>query len=73
MKYAAYCRVSTGSDEQLNSLVNQKKFFEEYVKKRGDTLVKIYADRGISGKSMDRRTEFLRLLEESKQGDFDAV
>ena len=31
MRYAAYCRVSTGSEEQLNSLVNQSRFFEEYV------------------------------------------
>ncbi len=73
MRYAAYCRVSTGSDEQLNSLVNQRKFFEEYVQKRGDTLVKIYADRGISGKSMEKRPEFLCLLEDSTKGIFDAV
>ena len=73
MKYAAYCRVSTGSDEQLNSLVNQKRFFEEYAKKRGDVLVRIYADRGISGKSMTNRTEFKKLLEDSSRGDFDAV
>ena len=73
MRYAAYCRVSTGSDEQLNSLTNQKKFFEEYAKKRGDVLVKIYADRGISGKSMENRKEFKKLLDESKDGSFDAV
>ncbi len=73
MRYAAYCRVSTGSDEQLNSLINQRRFFEEYVTKRGDTLTYIYADRGISGKSMENRTEFLRLLEDSKKDIFDAV
>ncbi len=73
MRYAAYCRVSTGSDEQLNSLVNQKKFFEEYVRKRGDTLIRIYADRGISGKSMQNRREFMKLMEDSRKGEFDAV
>ncbi len=73
MRYAAYCRVSTGSDEQLNSLVNQRRFFEEYVQKRGDTLIKVYADRGISGKSMEKRPEFLRLLEDCTKGSFDAV
>lgn len=73
MRYAAYCRVSTGSEEQLNSLANQKMFFEEYVKKRGDILVRVYADRGISGKSMDKREEFIKLLEDSKKGTFDAV
>lgn len=73
MRYAAYCRVSTGSDEQLNSLINQKRFFEEYAKKRGDILTEIYADRGTSGKSMNRRPEFLRMLKESEEGIFDAV
>lgn len=73
MRYAAYCRVSTGSEEQLNSLVNQKKFFEQYASSRCDTLVAVYADRGISGKSMQKRPEFMRLLEDSKNGSFDAV
>lgn len=73
MRYAAYCRVSTGSDEQLNSLINQRKFFEEYVQKRGDDLINIYADRGISGKSMQNRTEFLKMLNDSKKELFDAV
>lgn len=73
MRYAAYCRVSTGSDEQLNSLINQKKFFKEYAGKRGDTLVKIYADRGTSGKSMERREAFRLLLEDSSKDMFDAV
>lgn len=73
MRYAAYCRVSTGSDEQLNSLINQKKFFEEYAEKRGDKLVKIYADRGISGKSMKSRPEFLKMLSDSEYGMFDAL
>ena len=73
MRYAAYCRVSTGSDEQLNSLINQKKFFEEYAEKRGDTLIKIYADRGISGKSMKERPQFLKMLSDSEKGIFDAL
>lgn len=73
MRYAAYCRVSTGSDEQLSSLINQEKFFREYVDRRGDTLVHIYADRGISGKSMENRTEFKKLLADSSKGIFDAV
>ena len=73
MRYVAYCRVSTGSDEQLNSLINQEKFFREYVERRGDKLIRIYADRGISGKSMENRTEFKKLLSDSDKGEFDAV
>ena len=33
MKIAAYCRVSTGKDEQLDSLYHQKLFFTEYAQK----------------------------------------
>ena len=59
MRMAAYCRVSTEKEEQLSSLENQREFFEQYADKEGDTLVKIYADEGISGKS---RTSVKHLL-----------
>ena len=58
MRMAAYCRVSTEKEEQLSSLENQREFFEQYADKEGDTLVKIYADEGISGKSMSKREAF---------------
>lgn len=69
----AYCRVSTDREEQITSLENQREFFEEYAAKSGDTLVKIYADEGISGKSMNRRDAFLKLLEDAQTGAFDYV
>ena len=49
MNIAAYCRVSTDKEDQLNSLEAQKQFFAEYTKRTGDTLVRLYADEGISG------------------------
>jgi len=73
MRIAAYCRVSTGSDEQLSSLENQRTFFEEYAKKQGYDLVKIYADRGISGKALKNRTEFVQMLNDGKKRMFDLV
>lgn len=73
MRMAAYCRVSTEKEEQLSSLKNQKEFFEQYAKKCGDTLVEIYADEGISGKSMKKRDAFMRLLEDSGKHHFDYV
>ena len=73
MNIAAYCRVSTGSTEQLSSLENQKAFFEEYAQKLGHNLVKIYADRGISGKALKNRTEFLNMLSDSSCGIFDML
>ena len=38
MNIAAYCRVSTDKEDQLNSLEAQKEFFSEYTKRTGDTL-----------------------------------
>lgn len=70
---AAYCRVSTDKEDQLNSLEAQKHFFEEYTGKNGGNLVRIYADEGISGTKIKNRTEFLRLLRDAKHGLFDTV
>ncbi len=73
MKIVAYCRVSTDREEQLNSLENQKVFFEEYAKKEGHDLVRVYADEGISGTSLKKRTEFRRLMKDASYGLFEMV
>ena len=73
MNIAAYCRVSTEKEDQLNSLEAQKQFFAEYTKKTGDTLVKLYADEGISGTKIKNRKEFLRMMSDAEHGIFDMV
>ncbi|MGN0142107.1 MAG: recombinase family protein [Roseburia sp.] len=73
MNIAAYCRVSTDKEDQLNSLEAQKEFFLEYTKRTGDTLVKLYADEGISGTKIKNRKEFLRMLADAEHGLFDMV
>lgn len=73
MNIAAYCRVSTDTADQLNSLDAQKRFFEEYTTKTRDNLVRIYADEGISGVKIKNRTEFQRLMRDAKHGLFDMV
>ena len=73
MKIAAYCRVSTDKEEQLNSLAHQKEFFTAYAERNGHTLVQLYADEGISGTSLKRREEFKRLLQDAELGLFDMV
>lgn len=73
MRVAAYCRVSTGSDEQLNSLKNQTDFFSTYAAKQGYNLVHIYADRGISGRMAANRPEFLNMLADSSRDAFDML
>lgn len=73
MNIVAYCRVSTDTTDQLNSLEAQKSFFMEYCQKNGGNLVKIYADEGISGTKIKNRKEFLRLMNDAKHGLFDMV
>ena len=73
MNIAAYCRVSTEKEDQLNSLEAQKQFFAEYTKKTGDTLVKLYADEGISGTKIKNRKEFLKMMSDAEHGLFDMV
>lgn len=73
MNIAAYCRVSTDKADQLNSLEVQKEFFFEYTKRTGDTLVRLYADEGISGTKIKNRKEFLRMMSDAERGLFDMV
>lgn len=73
MNIAAYCRVSTDKEDQLNSLEAQKKFFAEYTRRTGDTLVRLYADEGISGTKIKNRKEFLQMMSDSEHGLFDMV
>ena len=73
MKIAAYCRVSTDRDEQLDSLENQKLFFTEYAERNGHKLIRLYADEGISGTSLKKRDQFVRLIQDAKLGLFEMV
>ena len=73
MKIAAYCRVSTEKEDQLNSLEAQKEFFGAYTKRTGDTLVRLYADEGISGTKIKNRKEFLRMMADAEHHLFDMV
>lgn len=73
MNIAAYCRVSTDKADQLNSLEAQKEFFSEYTERTRDTLVRLYADEGISGTKIKNRKEFLRMMSDAERGLFDMV
>lgn len=73
MRLAAYCRVSTSKEEQLDSLVHQKEFFQSYAQLHGDMLVAIYADEGTSGTRLQRRDQFQALMRDAEQNRFDVV
>ncbi len=73
MNIAAYCRVSTNKDDQLNSLETQMHFFKEYAEKNGHNLVKTYADEGISGTKTKNRKQFLELMRDARKNSFEMV
>lgn len=70
---AAYCRVSTDKEDQLNSLDAQKRFFTEYAQRANVNLVRLYADEGISGTKIKNRKEFLRMMKDAESGLFQMV
>ena len=73
LRVCAYVRVSTDSLEQEDSLENQIRFFEDYIKANPDwEYVEVYYDQGISGYIEDREN-FQRLLEDARNGRFDLV
>lgn len=74
LRVAAYCRVSTDNDDQVNSFESQKLFFEQKIRENEDwILVDIYADKGISGTSTTKRTDFNRMIRDSKSGKIDKI
>ena len=73
MNIAAYCRVSTEKEDQLNSLESQKKFFADYTAGTGDNLVRLYADEGLSGTKIKNRREFLKMMSDAEMHLFDMV
>ena len=73
MNIAAYCRVSTDKEDQLNSLEVQKEFFQEYAQKSNYHLARLYADEGISGTKIKKRKEFQRMMADAERGLFDMV
>ncbi len=71
---AAYCRVSTGSEEQLTSYTAQKAYFTQKIGENPDwEMAGIFADKGITGTSMKKRTEFKRMIAACKRGRIDLI
>lgn len=74
MRVTFYARVSSESDEQLNSLGNQIRYYEEFIKRNPAwTFIPGYIDEGISGASTRHREDFNRMVEDAAEGKFDFV
>ena len=73
LRIVAYCRVSTEKEQQLDSLSNQKRFFEEYASQNSYNLVDIYADEGITGRQTRKREAFNQMMRDARTGKFDML
>lgn len=74
LRVAAYCRVSTEQDEQLNSFENQVTYYTEFITRNPNyEMAGIYADEGISGTSTKRREQFNRMIADCEAGKIDLI
>ena len=74
LRVAAYCRVSTDSEEQINSYKNQLAYYTEKISSKSEwKFAGIYADEGITGTSMKHREDFKRMLRACREGRIDLI
>ena len=74
MRVTYYARVSSESDEQLNSLGNQVSYYEDLIRKNmAWTFIPGYVDEGLSGISTRKRENFNRMIEDAEKGYFDLI
>jgi len=74
IRVAAYCRVSTDSEEQASSYDIQIEHYTNYIKKNKKwELAGIFADDGITGTNTKKRDEFNRMIEECMAGNIDMI
>ena len=73
-RVAAYCRVSTDSEEQLTSYTNQMKVYTEMIAANKEwEFAGLYADEGISGTRADKRPQFQKMIEDCFKGKIDMI
>lgn len=74
IRVAAYCRVSTQTEEQLNSYEVQVKRYTDKINSEPKwSFVGIYADKGISGTSAKKRDEFMKMIRACKRHKIDMI
>ena len=74
LRVAAYCRVSTKQEEQENSYETQKAYYTEKIQKNPEwEFVGIFADKGSTGTSAEKRPEFMKMIRKCKQGKIDRI
>lgn len=74
IRVAAYCRVSTDNDDQLGSFESQKLYYEQKIKSNKDWInAGIFADEAITGTKVDKREDFLAMIQKCLDGEIDLI
>ncbi len=74
LRVAAYCRVSTDSEDQLNSYKSQVQYYTDLIKNNSEwSLADIYADEAITGTQVTKREDFQRLINDCMNGEIDLI
>ena len=74
IRCAAYCRVSSDSEDQLNSFMAQTRYYSQlFEDSEAEELIDIYADEGITGTREDKRGEFKRMMKDCRRGKIDRI
>jgi len=74
LRVTYYARVSTDKDEQLHSLSAQIKYYSEFIQRNPQWIyVEGYIDEGISGTTVRKRENFLRMVKDAQAGHFDFI
>lgn len=74
LRVAAYCRVSTDSEDQLNSYAAQVAYYRDYISGNPKwVFVDIYADEGLSGTDTSKRENFKRMIRDCNRGKIDLI
>src|SRR5699024_11687375 len=73
-RVAAYCRVSTDDEDQLNSYKSQVSYYTDLINNNQEwVLADIYADEAVTGTQTIKRENFLRMINDCINGDIDMV
>ena len=74
LRVAAYARVSSDSDDQINSYLAQVDFYTKYIASQENwEMVDVYADEGLSGMDAKKRDEFNRMIADCRDGKIDRI
>ena len=74
MRTAAYARVSSDSEDQLNSFLTQMDYYKQYISENPEMeFIDLYADEAVTGTSKNKRDGFLRMIADCKEGKIDLI